>query len=160
MRSQASSENPDQQQERVREFLRFTRFNGIDKAVYVGHSLFFKAFYSKRISDKLKQKRPHMADDMKTKKLNNACMMAVLVSYPDNPEHEPVIEDAELLFGSSFHHGHDDDEVGHIGVTANPTAKFAKTDDQGLHAPLVDPSSPKSTDGMSSGIYAGICCAD
>jgi len=96
---QLSYETHEQQQLRVNEFLRFTRYNGVDKAVYVGHSLFFKAFYSTRISDAMQARKPELAEKMQKYKLDNAVMMAVSVTYVDDPAIEAQIDDAQILFG-------------------------------------------------------------
>lgn len=98
-----STDSSTLQQERIDEFLRHSRYCGADIPVYVGHSLFYKAFYSTRISSNLTKNRPELAAKMKKYKLDNAAMMAVTVSYLDDGSGEAIIEDADVLFGGDFH---------------------------------------------------------
>lgn len=52
-----SFEPGHEQQVRVKEFLTFVRYCPAELPIFVGHSLFFKAFYSKRISKLLDKNR-------------------------------------------------------------------------------------------------------
>ena len=53
--------------------------------VFVGHSLFFKAFYSKRISKLMNKKRPHLSANLKrfrlSKKFDNLYMYILYGQY-------------------------------------------------------------------------------
>ncbi len=101
----SSFENEKDQLERVTEFLTYSRYCGHELPVFVGHSLFFKAFYSKRISAVLARKRPHLSANLKRYRLSNATLLAVTVRYRDlgNGACEAVILDADLPFGGGFH---------------------------------------------------------
>lgn len=112
-------ENDKEQQDRVIEFITFTRYCKHKLPVFVGHSLFFKAFYSKRVSTMLAHKRPLLSDSLKRYRLSNASLLAVTVLYVDKPNHvtnkshsnnrtssgcsDCVIVDADLIFGGGFH---------------------------------------------------------
>jgi len=124
----SSFENERDQLERVTEFLTFSRYCGHGLPVFVGHSLFFKAFYSKRISAVLARKRPHLSANLKRYRLSNATLLAVTVRYRDleNGASEAVILDADLPFGGGFHglkHAHGDAAMPadkHSGVRIAP----------------------------------------
>ena len=100
--SQLSYDSEKEVGQRVDEFFQFARYCSnpeTEACVFVGHSLFFKTV-CKRIGPELIKNRPDMAEKMKKYKLGHAAVLAVTVRYTDNL---PVIEDAALLFGSSFH---------------------------------------------------------
>ena len=154
----SSFENEKDQLERVREFLTFSRYCGHGLPVFVGHSLFFKAFYSKRVSAVLARKRPHLSANLKRYRLSNATLLAVTVRYRDleNGSSEAVILDADLLFGGGFHgfkHAHGESATSetpannnkHAGVRMAP----ASTDIDGAHA------SRRSSAGTSAGSNSG-----
>jgi hypothetical protein len=103
--SVSSFENDREQLERVREFLTFSRYCEHNLPVFVGHSLFFKAFCSSRISAVMSRKRPHLSANLKKFRLSNASLLAVTVKYTDldNGCSEAVVVDADLLFGGGFH---------------------------------------------------------
>lgn len=109
----ASYDSEKEQQERVQEFLTFSRFCESKIPVFVGHSLFFKAFYSRRISDELLKNRKHLSEHLKKFRLSNASMMAVTVAYLDkeNGMSDAVIIDADLIFGGGFHGSLTIDEI-------------------------------------------------
>lgn len=98
-------ENSREQLDRVREFITFSRYCDYNLPVYVGHSLFFKAFCSKRISAVMCRKRPYLSANLKRYRLSNASLLAVTVKYTDldNGCSEAVIIDADLIFGGGFH---------------------------------------------------------
>lgn len=136
----SSFETDKDQLERVREFLTFSRYCPHDMPVFVGHSLFFKEFYSKRISAVMARKRPNLTANLKRYRLSNATLMAVTVKYIEleNGCSEAVILDADLLFGGGFHgakHGHDaqgDNKPGaRVGVRM--TGAAAEEDIDGAH---------------------------
>ena len=104
----SSFENDRDQLERVREFITYSRYCPHNLPVFVGHSLFFKAFCSKRISAVMSRKRPHLSANLKKYRLSNATLLAVTVRYLDldNGCSEAVILDADLLFGGGFHGVH------------------------------------------------------
>jgi hypothetical protein len=101
--SQLSYDSDKEVSSRVDEFLQFARFCSnpakFEASVFVGHSLFFKAV-CKRIAPELSRNRPELAEKMKKYKLGHAAVLAVTVRYDNN--NPPVIEDAGLLFGSTF----------------------------------------------------------
>eukprot|EP00598_Pedospumella_elongata_P005723 CAMPEP_0184980830 /NCGR_PEP_ID=MMETSP1098-20130426/10714_1 /TAXON_ID=89044 /ORGANISM="Spumella elongata, Strain CCAP 955/1" /LENGTH=577 /DNA_ID=CAMNT_0027504313 /DNA_START=415 /DNA_END=2148 /DNA_ORIENTATION=- len=151
----SSFENEKDQLERVREFVTFSRYCGHGLPVFVGHSLFFKAFYSKRVSAVLARKRPHLSANLKRYRLSNATLLAVTVRYRDleNGSSEAVILDADLPFGGGFHgfkHAHGEGETSeapaskHAGVRMAPAA----SDIDGAHASR---RSSAGTSGSTSG---------
>jgi hypothetical protein len=89
----------------VREFITFSRHCDYNLPVFVGHSLFFKEFCSKRISAVMCRKRPHLSANLKRYRLSNASLLAVTVKYADldNGCSEAVVVDADLIFGGGFH---------------------------------------------------------
>ena len=87
--------------ERVGEFLAFARLCGRDRAVYVGHSLFFRAVCS-AAGGAMERNRPGLVGPMRTAKLDNATALAVTVRFPDGDDGPPVVEDAAVLFGGGF----------------------------------------------------------
>jgi broad specificity phosphatase PhoE len=103
----ADHENEIEQQIRVREFVTFARYCDAQVPVFVGHSLFFKAFYSKRISKDLFKNRHHLSENLKKFRLSNATMLAVTVSFQDYTHGEGLSEavmiDADIIFGGGFH---------------------------------------------------------
>ncbi len=100
----SSYENEAQQQDRVREFISFVRHCDAKLPIFVGHSLFFKAFYSKRISTVLLNNRPQISENLKKFRLSNASLLAVTVSFVEmDSSTEAIITDADLIFGGGFH---------------------------------------------------------
>lgn len=101
----SSFDNEKDQLERIREFLTFTRYCPHTMPVFVGHSLFFRSFYSKRISKVMERKRPNLSANMKKYKLSNATLLVVTVKYHDmdHGESDAMILDADVLFGGGFH---------------------------------------------------------
>lgn len=101
----SSFDNERDQLERIREFITFTRYCPHTMPVFVGHSLFFKAFYSKRVSKVMARKRPNLSANMKKYKLDNATLLAVTVKYIDldTGDSDALILDADILFGGGFH---------------------------------------------------------
>ena len=73
-----------------------------ENPIFVGHSLFFRSFYSRHLSEDLIQNRPELAEKMMKYKLGNASVLAVCVDFPDNDYNIPVIVDADVLFNSDF----------------------------------------------------------
>jgi hypothetical protein len=103
--SMTSTERTVEQQERVTEFLTFCRYCEAKLPVFVGHSLFFKAFYSRRISNELLLNRQSLSENLKKFRLSNASMLAVTVKFldRDNGLSEAMIIDSDLIFGGGFH---------------------------------------------------------
>lgn len=101
----SSFDNERDQLERIREFITFTRYCPHTMPVFVGHSLFFRSFYSKRISKVMARKRPNLSANMKKYKLDNATLLAVTVKYfdLDTGDSDALILDADVLFGGGFH---------------------------------------------------------
>jgi hypothetical protein len=58
--------------------------------------LFFKAFYSKRISDFLDRNKPELSNQMKRHRLNNASILAVTVQF-NNSDKSDGISDGEII---------------------------------------------------------------
>jgi broad specificity phosphatase PhoE len=124
----SSYESQAEQQDRVREFISFARYSEHIHPVFVGHSLFFKAFYSKRVSNMLKQNRPEMADNMRKHRLSNATLMALTLQFIDRPNGgcDAIILDADLIFGGGFHGvaaGQDEEDglaIGNGGLSISP----------------------------------------
>ncbi|RYH21685.1 hypothetical protein EON65_20280 [archaeon] len=98
-------DNDRDQQIRVREFITFMRYSGDTLPIFVGHSLFFKAFYSKRISKQLAKNRRQLSHDLQKFRLSNCSMLAVVVTFYDvaNGSSEAKLVDADLIFGGGFH---------------------------------------------------------
>ncbi len=101
----SSHDTERDQQDRVVEFLTFCRFSEAKIPVFVGHSLFFRAFYSKRVSNRLLINRRQLSENLKRFRLSNASMLAVTVAFKDIPGgcSEAVMLDADLIFGGGFH---------------------------------------------------------
>lgn len=112
-----SNEKTPEQQERVREFLTFARYTDSKLPVFVGHSLFFKAFYSKRISNELLLNRQSLSENLKNFRLSNASMLAVTVKFVEveNGQSDAMIIDADLIFGGGFHGVPEDGHHHHNG---------------------------------------------
>jgi len=106
-----SFESAADQHERMLDFLAVVRYSDSETPVFVGHSLFFKLFYSTRLSKMLDKNRPLLADKLQRFRLSNATVLAVTVVFPDDGEggaqslDEAVILDADVLFGGGFHDG-------------------------------------------------------
>lgn len=113
----ADHESEQQQQDRVREFLTFLRHCDAQIPVFVGHSLFFRAFYSKRVSSHLLKNRRKLSENLKKFLLSNATMLAVTVNFTDyslgGGLSEAVMIDADIIFGGGFHGAEHDDDGGH-----------------------------------------------
>lgn len=101
----ASFDNEKDQLQRIRDFITVSRYCSHTVPVFVGHSLFFRAFYSKRLSKVMARKRPNLTANLKQHKLGNATLMAVTVKYLDHDSgaSEALILDADILFGGGFH---------------------------------------------------------
>lgn len=104
----SSYENHREQQERVREFLTFSRYTDAKIPIFVGHSLFFKAFYSHRISKRLDKNKKSFSEKLRKFRLSNASLLAVTVIYKEQRDGtaDAIIVDADLIFGGGFH-GHE-----------------------------------------------------
>lgn len=103
----AGHDSEKEQQERVREFLTFIHYCDSQVPVVVGHSLFFKAFYSKRVSNDLLKNRRALSENLKKFRLSNAALLAVTVTFHHyqggGGQSEAIMIDADLIFGGSFH---------------------------------------------------------
>ncbi|KAJ1440297.1 hypothetical protein B484DRAFT_466781 [Ochromonadaceae sp. CCMP2298] len=79
----SSFETEREQRDRIVEFVTYSRYCPHKLPVFVGHSLFFKAFYSKRVSAPMQQERPLLCSNLKKYRLANATLLAVTVrSHP------------------------------------------------------------------------------
>lgn len=123
--SVSSYESEAEQQDRVREFISFIRYSDAVFPVFVGHSLFFKEFYSKRISSILRRNRPDLAAKMRRHRLSNATLMALTIEFIERPSGcDATILDADLIFGGGFHgvdeDGHGDRHSPTTGLGVSP----------------------------------------
>jgi hypothetical protein len=112
----AAFDSKSEAQSRELEFLNYLQHCGDDYPIFVGHSLYFRNFYSKRISRSLALKRPRIAEELTKLKLSNATVLALTIHFGDDSGGWPVgfsreksvprrsqIVDAELIFGNGFH---------------------------------------------------------
>eukprot|EP01041_Mallomonas_annulata_P015477 gene15477-32711_t len=103
---QSMSDSKEEVQRRVDDFLNFIRYSEVETPIFVGHSLFFKAMYSCRVSKALEANRPELAANMKKYKLDNANIMAITVGYINNLDDsktpKAVILDADILFDGTL----------------------------------------------------------
>lgn len=106
----SSFDSKTDQRDRVNEFVSFVRYCDSKMPVFVGHSLFFKSFYSKRLSDLLERNRPELAANLKKYRLSNATVLAVTVLFGGRNEVNSKILDADVLFDGGFHVPHHDKE--------------------------------------------------
>ena len=97
-----SFDNRVDQHDRVSEFISFSRYCEGDRPIFVGHSLFFKLFYSRRVSTLLAKVRPELSSNLKRHRLGNATILAVTVLYSSENDFDCTILDADLIFGGSF----------------------------------------------------------
>jgi hypothetical protein len=103
----SSFDNKIDQAERVGEFISFARYCEAQYPIFVGHSLFFKLFYSKHVSDFLSMIRPELSENLKTCRLGNANVLAVTVLFSSTSDLDCTLLDADLIFGNGFQkHGH------------------------------------------------------
>jgi len=93
-------ESAAQVETRVQDWLDFVRYHEAETPIFVGHSLFYKAFYSKRMSAGFKAAKPELAAKLAKHKLGNAVLMYVEVDFSGEV---PEIADAHILFGGGFH---------------------------------------------------------
>ena len=113
-----SYESPKQQAERTREFVNHSRYCAADVPIYVGHSLFFKGFYSQRISEVLRANRPELSECMRRHRLTNGTLLAVTVKYREESFNlvtgacDGIIIDADVVFGGGFTHVKNPQEEG------------------------------------------------
>ena len=96
-----SFDNKQDQNDRLEEFEQYLRFCDAKNPIFVGHSLFFKLFYSTRITGVLKSNRPELYSNLKKFRLGNASVLAVTVIFSKNDN--AFILDADVLFGGGFH---------------------------------------------------------
>jgi hypothetical protein len=108
----SSFDSKSDQTDRVNEFVTFVRYCDAKMPIFVGHSLFFKYFYSKKLSELIERNRPELAENLKKYRLSNATVLAVTVLFGGRNEINSKILDADVLFGGGFHtphHGGDRD---------------------------------------------------
>lgn len=91
---------------RINEFLKHIQYSSGDTAIYVGHSLFFRQFCSHIVGPVIRNKKPELGENMAKFKLANSSMLALTIVFPDGHLKQgfvkPFVEDACLMFGSSF----------------------------------------------------------
>lgn len=95
------------QADRLKEFISFARYCDAKTPIFVGHSLFFKNFYSKKVSEVLSKRRPELVENLRKYRLGNATVLAVTVLFSAHDDGECMILDADVLFGGGFH-GHEE----------------------------------------------------
>lgn len=89
------------------------RYSESKRPIFVGHSLFFKQFYSRRISNLLLHTRPELAENMRRFRLKNATVLALTIDFIERLSGcEAIILDADLVFddGSEFNNTDNEDE--------------------------------------------------
>ena len=72
--------------------------------IIIGHSLFFKLFYSTRLSELLKHTRPELYNMLYNKqyKLINCSVLVLSILFSHDNDCECIILDAEVLYGGGF----------------------------------------------------------
>ena len=72
--------------------------------IIIGHSLFFKQFYSTRLYELLKHTRPELYNMLYNKqyKLTNCSVLVLSILFSHDNDEECVILDAEVLYGGGF----------------------------------------------------------
>lgn len=106
-----------EQEERISEFISFMRYS--DKSnipIFVGHSLFFRTFYKKRISSILKRNRPELVSKLSKYRLSNGTLLALTVQFIDKPVGsssgvDALVIDADIIFDGGFHGDLDESET-------------------------------------------------
>ena len=122
-------DNQQEQQARIHEFISFIRYctnnttpttattttsannSSINNTTYtndtpiiIGHSLFFKLFYSARLSELLKHTRPELYNMLYNAKykLTNCSVLVLSILFSHDNDYECIILDAEVLYGGGF----------------------------------------------------------
>lgn len=98
----SSFDTAQDQHERIGDFISFSRHCDSQYPIFVGHSLFFKAFYSRRLSPIIERIRPELSENLKKFRLGNASVLALTVLYSGTKDTECTILDADLIFGTGF----------------------------------------------------------
>jgi len=98
----SSFDSAQDQHERIGDFISFSRHCDSQCPIFVGHSLFFKSFYSRRLSPIIERIRPELSENLKKYRLGNASVLAVTLLYSNNKDTECTILDADVIFGSGF----------------------------------------------------------
>ena len=98
----SSFDSAQDQHERIGDFISFSRHWDSQCPIFVGHSLFFKAFYSRRLSPIIERIRPELSENLKKYRLGNASVLAVTLLYSSSKDTECTILDADVIFGSGF----------------------------------------------------------
>lgn len=100
--SATSADNITDQRVRTSEFVSFTRYCDAKMPIFVGHSLFFKQFYSNRHAKYLETIRPSITGDLTKFRLGNASVLAVTLLYSGTSDFDCKILDVDLLYGGYF----------------------------------------------------------
>jgi len=165
----ASFEGNAEVDERVMDFLSLVRYCPHHTPIFVGHSLFFKALCSTRVSRMLDKNRPLLAERLGSQRLANATVLALTVVFTDDATgggsvsagaagpktDEAVILDADVLFGGSFaahghHHHHLHDHHDHRD------AHHEAEEGQNLPPPPTPPSPSTPATGPRASIVSSI----
>jgi broad specificity phosphatase PhoE len=153
----ADHETEQQQQDRVREFITFLRHCDAQIPVLVGHSLFYRAFYSKRVSTHLLKNRRKLSENLKKFLLSNATMLAVTVNFTDYSMggglSEAIMADADIIFGGGFHGaGHEEEGEHHLPCESKSSSNGkngAKTSKESIAGFMAGFSHKGSSSGQS-----------
>lgn len=98
-------ENKERVQLRFTHLWSFLRFGtSAETAILVGHSHFFRHMLREHISPEFRRREPGWTHELDTCKLENAACLRVVVEWDTtlNPMAHPVIQNAELVFGTKL----------------------------------------------------------
>jgi broad specificity phosphatase PhoE len=116
-------EGKKEMNDRMCEFLDFAQFCEAKMPIFVGHSNFFRFFYSNYLSDIIQHNRPRLCADLRRNRLSNACGLAVTVLFEEEEDDEPVTL-AELRAGVR----HGSASTVHTHIKAKHKAKIIDAD--------------------------------
>jgi broad specificity phosphatase PhoE len=91
-------EGKKEMNERMCEFIDFAQFTYEVNPIFVGHSNFFRYFYSNYLSDIISHNRPTLCADLRKNRLSNACGLAVTVLFEEEEDYD---DDDDDNYGSS-----------------------------------------------------------
>ena len=74
--------------DRMCEFLDFAQFCEAEFPIFVGHSNFFRYFYSNYMSEVVQYNRPYLCANLRHFRLANACCLAVTVLFEEEEDEE------------------------------------------------------------------------
>jgi len=91
--------------DRMCEFLDFAQFCEAKTPIFVGHSNFFRYFYSNYLSEVVEYNRPALCHDLRQFRLANACCLAVTVLFEEDEEEENDVPSAGTSIDASHKSG-------------------------------------------------------